>query len=75
MKSTVSLTADDIVRLLGPKVDAPSARKAVVLAAQRVGVPLPTDPSSALKVLEELTKDTTLLGVLARFAKARVILM
>lgn len=66
----------EILHLIAPALGAEKARDAIEQAAARRGVDLATGLSykGALAVLEEMTKVEGIVGVVARFAKARFLL-
>lgn len=66
----------DIMPLLAPALGVEKARDAIEQAAARRGVDVATGLShnGALAVLEEMTKVEGIVGVVARFAKARFLL-
>ena len=66
----------DIMHLIAPALGAEKARDAIEAAAARRGVDVATGLShtGALAVLDEMTKVEGIVGVVARFAKARFLL-
>lgn len=71
-----AVTCDEIVALLAPAVGDRPAREAVATACAALGL----DPSDwplvdALNILDYLTHSPGLLGISARFAKTRAILL
>lgn len=66
----------DIVHLLAPALGAEKAREAIEQAAARRGVDVATGLSraGAMAVLDEMTAVEGIVGVVARFAKARFLL-
>jgi hypothetical protein len=66
----------DIVHLIAPALGAEKAREAIETAATRRGISLAKGLSQddALTVLDEMTKVEGIVGVVARFAKARFLL-
>jgi hypothetical protein len=66
----------DIMHLISPALGAEKARDAIEQAAARRGVDVATGLSynGALSVLDEMTKVEGIVGVVARFAKARFLL-
>jgi hypothetical protein len=66
----------DIVPLIAPALGIEKARDAIEAAAARRGVDIATGLShaGALAVLDEMTKVDGIVGVVARFAKARFLL-
>jgi hypothetical protein len=66
----------DLMHLLAPALGAEKARDAIEHAASRRGVDFATGLShaGALAVLDEMTKVEGIVGVVARFAKARFLL-
>ena len=66
----------DIVHLIAPALGAEKARDAIEAAAGRRGIDTSRGLShdAALSVLDELTKVEGIVGVVARFAKARFLL-
>ncbi|CAN5924663.1 hypothetical protein BH11MYX4_BH11MYX4_56490 [soil metagenome] len=67
----------DLLPLLTPSLGAANAREAVAEAAARCGVDLAPglSRSGALRVLDELARVDGIVGVVARFAKARFLLL
>ena len=68
--------AIDIMHLIVPALGTEKARQAIEQAAARRGVDIATGLSynGALAVLDEMTKVEGIVGVVARFAKARFLL-
>ena len=68
--------AIDIMHLIAPALGAEKARDAIEHSAARCGVDIATglSHSGALAVLDEMTKVEGIVGVVARFAKARFLL-
>lgn len=68
--------AVDIMHLIAPALGTEKARDAIEAAAARRGVDVATGLSynGALAVLDEMTKVEGIVGVVARFAKARFLL-
>jgi hypothetical protein len=68
--------AIDIMHLIVPALGASSARDAIEQAAARCGIDLSSGLTykGALAVLDEMTKVEGIVGVVARFAKARFLL-
>jgi hypothetical protein len=66
----------DLMGLLTPSLGAEKAREAIADAAARCGVDLGTglSRSGALAVLDEMARVNGIVGVVARFAKARLLL-
>jgi hypothetical protein len=66
----------DLMNLLAPALGAEKARDAIEQAAARRGVDVSTGLShtGALAILDEMTKVEGIVGVVARFAKARFLL-
>ena len=66
----------DIMHLIAPALGVEKARDAIEAAAARRGVDVATGLSynGALSVLDEMTKVDGIVGVVARFAKARFLL-
>ena len=66
----------DIVHLISPALGVEKARESVEHAAGRRGIDprAPLSYDAALSVLDELTKVEGIVGVVARFAKARFLL-
>jgi hypothetical protein len=75
-RPTMVSTTVDIVHLLAPALGAEKAREAIEHAASRRGVDVATGLShaGALAVLDEMAKVEGIVGVVARFAKARFLL-
>jgi hypothetical protein len=74
--SAVRHATVDVVPLIAPALGVEKAREAVEAAAARRGVDMATGLSheGALVVLDEMTKVDGIVGVVARFAKARFLL-
>lgn len=67
--------AVDLAALLAPALGAEKARDAISGAAARLGLdPHALSHDDAIAVLDELTRSDGMVGVVARFAKARVLL-
>lgn len=66
----------DLMPLLAPALGAEKARDAIVAAAARRGVDIAAglSQSGALEVLDEMARIEGIVGVVARFAKARFLL-
>ena len=66
----------EIMHLIAPALGAEKARDAIEQAAARRGVDVSTglSYSGALSVLDEMTKVEGIVGIVARFAKARFLL-
>ena len=75
-RSSGSPPAVDIVHLIAPALGVEKAREAIESAAARRGIDLSRGLShdAALSVLDEMTKVEGIVGVVARFAKARFLL-
>jgi hypothetical protein len=75
-EATATQTGFDIVHLISPALGVEKAREAIEHAAARRGVDARSALSydAALAVLDELTKVEGIVGVVARFAKARFLL-
>jgi hypothetical protein len=67
----------DLIPLLAPALGAETARDAIEAAAARRGVDVATglSHSGALAVLDEMARIEGIVGVVARFAKARFLLL
>jgi len=67
----------DLLPLLTPSLGAAKAREAVAEAAARCGVDTSSglSRSGALRILDELARVDGIVGVVARFAKARFLLL
>lgn len=67
---------NDIVHLISPALGVEKAREAIGHAATRRGIDpsTPLSHADALAVLDEMTKVDGIVGVVARFAKARFLL-
>lgn len=64
--------AVDLVALLGPALGMEKARDATTIAAARLGLDAASlSRQDALRVLDELAREEGIVGVIARFAKAR----
>ena len=76
MPSMPPSVAIDIMHLIVPALGTEKAREAIEQAAARRGVDIATGLSynGALAVLDEMTKVEGIVGVVARFAKARFLL-
>ncbi|MDB4938722.1 MAG: hypothetical protein JWP87_5694 [Labilithrix sp.] len=74
--STAPPAVVDIMHLIAPALGVEKARDAIEHAAARRGVDVATGLSynGALAVLDEMTKIEGIVGVVARFAKARFLL-
>ena len=68
--------AIDLMHLLVPALGAEKSREAIEQAAARCGIDLSSGltPEGALAVLDEMTTVEGIVGVVARFAKARFLL-
>jgi hypothetical protein len=66
----------DLMHLLAPALGGEAARNAIEHAAARRGVDVASgvSRSGALAILDEMTKVDGIVGVVARFAKARFLL-
>jgi hypothetical protein len=65
----------DLVPLLAPALGAAKARETIEAAAQKLGLdPDALDRDAALAVFDELSANEGIVGVVARFAKARFVL-
>ncbi|MDB5214937.1 MAG: hypothetical protein JWO86_2864 [Myxococcaceae bacterium] len=75
-QSVAPAVAIDIMHLIVPALGTEKAREAIEQAAARRGVDIATGLSynGALAVLDEMTKVEGIVGVVARFAKARFLL-
>ena len=74
--SSPSPASIDLMPLLAPALGAEKARDAIVAAAARRGVDIAAglSQSGALEVLDEMARIEGIVGVVARFAKARFLL-
>lgn len=71
-----SVTTGEISTLLSPALGEEKSREAVVAAARRLGFePDALVPQEALRILEDLASHEGIVGIVARFAKARFALM
>lgn len=71
-QSEVRVKRSEIAALLGPNVDAARSARAVDDAARELGVQTESlTPQQAIKVLDALANEDGVVGVAARFAKAR----
>ena len=68
------MSEDDLLALLGHQAEPAEARGAIREITQAGGLHPPFSREAALQIFETLASRTGLLAVLARFAKARVLL-
>lgn len=68
-------TQADVLALLGTRVDRAAATRALSMAAARLRIGEPFSRDQVAELLEALASEPGTLGIVARFAKARVILM
>jgi hypothetical protein len=68
----MSRSRRDLIEMLARSLGAEAAQAHVVRAADRLGLGQEIGPAEALRVFEELTNEPGLVGVAARFAKARL---
>jgi hypothetical protein len=68
------VTDDEICSFLGAKVDPAEVKRRLGLASRRLGLRSPYTPEQVVLRLEELASGTGVIAIVARFAKARVLL-